>query len=209
MALNTIYMLRHIQSWLDGGKKMENVYFFDHTAGTGEAAALATSFGIVFLPVIRALQCQTVKDVSIDVINLGDLGDFTSVPVSGMGVYVGQVLPPHSALSFTTKLSTRAVRHGGHRISGIPESVNEAGKILDPTYVGQMEDYRDLLKTELVDATETWKPVVIKRVRTAVPGKTPTQYTYRLPETDGELVVGEIVNALLSLNISHQVSREV
>lgn len=208
MALNTIYQLRLIQEWGSGGKRMENVFFYDHTAGSGEAADLATAFGTAILPAIHELQNEIVKDYSIDVINLGDLSDFASVPTVGQGDYSGDALPPYAAVGYTLKVSTRAVRKGSKRFSGVPESVQVNGQVTNATYATSMEALRILLQTELVDASETWLPVVIKRVKTAVVGTVPLQYTYRLPTTDGELTIGEIVVALTSSILSHQVSRE-
>lgn len=209
MPLNTIYQVRHRQRWDAGGKFLESVYFFDHTAGAGNWADLAASFGTVYGAAVNDLQTNNVNNYSIDVINLGDLGDFGFLPQLGVGDYVAESLPPHSALNFTMKVNTRAVRKGSKRISGIPETVQNGGHIGDATYLGRMEDFRLILQTELVSAGDTWLPVVVKRVKTAVVGTVPLQYTYRLPETDAELVVGEIVVALTTSNISHQVSREV
>jgi hypothetical protein len=208
MALNSIYQLRFRQIW-DTAKEQENVFFFDHTAGSGVAIDLAQDFEATFVPLINALQTNILQNVAIDVINLGDLGDFYSTPVLGNGAFNENVLPPFASIGFTQKVNTRAVRKGSKRISGIPESVQDKGKITSGTYITAMDNLRAQLQTELINVSDTWLPVVIKRVKTAVAGTVPTQYKYRLPTTDAELVVGEVVVCLTSPNITHQTSREV
>lgn len=209
MALDSIYMVRHKQTWGSGGKPQENVYFFNHTAGTGVAADLANDFGTVIAAAVNAIQSNVVKNVSISVINLGDLGDFAEPALGGTGSFSGEVLPPFAAVGYTMKVNTRAVRKGSKRYSGIPESVQNFGVISDAGYIALQETLRLALQDEIVSAGDTWLPVVVKRVKTAIPGTTPTQYTYSLPTTDLELVLGEVVVVLTSQNITHQVSREV
>lgn len=209
MALNTIYQLRHVQRWGGTGKPLESVYFFNHTAGLGKAIDLAQDFTTIMVPLVLALQANLVENVSIDVINMGDLSDFYSTPLLGSGEYVDQALPPYVSVGFTQKLDTRAVRKGGKRISGIPESVAANGSVIEGTYITKMDNYRAQLQVAMTSVSDTWLPVVIKRVKTAVPGTVPQQYTYRLPKTDAELVVANVVTALTSPVLTHQTSREV
>jgi hypothetical protein len=51
------------------------------------------------------------------------------------------------------------------------------------------------------------KFVIVKRVKYDVPGSDPVREAYRFPETDAELVVGNVLNVLTSRKITHQVSR--
>ena len=209
MPLNTLYQLRLKQTWDTGGKPMENVFFYLHTAGESPAGNLAQSFEETVLPKITNLQTTLVKNVSIDVINLGNPADFISWPISGTGEYAAEALPPHSALNFTMKLNTRAVRKGSKRISGIPETVQIDGKITLAGYITRIEEFRAILPLEVETVNDTWLPVVPKRVKIAVPNTQPVQYTYRLPQADAELVIGEVLTATTTLNISHQVSRSL
>jgi hypothetical protein len=208
--LSTIYKLTFKQGWGGtGGKPQENVFFFEHTAGVGNAEDLATDFAASYIPAINAIQCASNVNVGLDVVNMEDLGDFTSPVVTGAGAYAVQPLPPYAAVGYTMKVNTRAVRKGSKRFSGVPETVSEGGLITDGTYRTKVDDLRLILQQELVSADNTWLPVVIKRVKEAVAGTTPTQYTYRLPVNDAELVIGEVVVVLTTDILSHQVSREV
>lgn len=209
MSLDTTYLLRLRQLWNVGGKPMENVFFYEHTAGSGDAFTLAEAFDLVMLPKINDLQWAGVQNSNIDVYNMGDPTDFISYPATGVGLQSGDSLPPHSAINFTMKLSTRAVRKGSKRFSGIPEAVQENGYILDAAYLAKMETLRLALFAELVSDLDTFLPIVVKRVKEPVVGTVPLQYTYRLPITDGELVVGEVATATTAPIVSHQVSREV
>ncbi len=206
-TLNQIYMLRFIQLWKTVHKQ-ENVFFFEHTAGSGNAFDLATSFTTVYVPAINALQGNQLQNVSLDVANMGDPADFATPVITGNGAFNEDCLPPYAAVGYTLKVNTRAVRKGSKRFSGVPESVQDDGKISSSTYRTAQEALRVILQQELVSSDDTWLPVILKRVKTAVSGTTPVQYTYRLPATDSELVVGEVVVALTSDTLSHQVSRK-
>lgn len=206
MALNTIYQLIHNQSF--DGEELANVYFFNHAVGTGTSVDLATDFETDVLPAVEALQCVQVVSRSIDVINLGDLADFYSLVIpAGHGALEGEMLPIFNAIGYTLKLDTRAVRPGSKRIAGIPEVEQVDGTITNAGYLASMESLRIILENNVVGAADTWQPVVLKRVRTAVAGTVPLKYRYRLPRTDDELVFGGVTVALTSPDIKHQVSR--
>jgi hypothetical protein len=209
MPLNTVYQLRARQTWGSGGKPLESVFFFDHTAGDGVAADLATAFGIGLGAAINALQAPIIRNYSIDVINLGDLGDFASLPWIGGGAGEGDSLPPYAAVGYTLKVNTRAVRKGSKRISGVPESVATNGVITIPGYQSLMDTLRIALQQEVVTADDTWLPVIVKRIKELIVGTVPPQYTYRLPTIGDTIILGEVVVALTSNNLTHQVSREV
>lgn len=209
MALNTIYMLRLRQLWGAAGKPQENVFFYDHTAGTGVAIDLAQTFENQILPLINAIQSDAIVNNSLTIINLGDLADFIDYPLTDGGDYSGESLPPYAAVGYTMKLSTRAVRNGSKRFSGIVESVQSNGVITDATFITKQNALKSELALELTDVADTYLPVVIKRVKEPVVGTVPLKYTYRLPTTDGELTVGEVVTVLTSVNLTHQVSREL
>lgn len=209
MALSSIYQIVFNQTYLTGGRNSQNVFFYDHTAGVGNASQLATAFAASIVAAINAIQTNVMKNVDLRIINLGNLADFANPAIVGIGSIGGATLPPHSSMSFTTKVNTRAVRHGGHRVSGVPESAQTNGVIDDDGYFASVELLRIAMQQELVSADDTWLPIVVGRVKEPVVGTVPLKYTYRLPRIDSELRIGEIVVALTTRNVGHQVSREL
>jgi len=207
MPLNTIYQVRARQTFDTNGKELETVWFFDHTAGSGTASDLAVAFGAARGDLMNAFQTELIKNYSIDVINLGDLGDFASLPWVGTGALAQDTLPPFNAVGFTMKVNTRAVRKGSKRVSGLAETDVTNGEITGTTTLANIELLRIAMAQEIVDASDTWLPIVVKRIKTAVAGTTPTQYKYRLPEPGDPLVTGEVITVLTTRNVSHQVSR--
>lgn len=206
MALNTIYQVIHKQ--LFGTTiQCENVYFYDHISGTGDASNLANDWLVTGVPLVNAMQSSGVHNVSVDVINLGDTGDFDSLPAGGDGTDVAEPMPAFNAISFTVKSDDRAVRHGGKRIVGLAEAAATINEILSAPILAAMELYRQFLEDDFVGFADTWKPVIVKRVRTPVAGTVPLKYTYRLPETDAELVTAGILQASSNVFVQHQTSR--
>lgn len=207
MALNTFYQVRDIQE-LDG-KTIENVYYFNHVDGDGDATTLAVGFEAEFLPFVLAVQVAYVQHVGISVINLGDLADFQDLPLLSNGTYSGDDhLPTFNAIGYTYKLDTRAVRGGSKRITGIAEPATTKDVITAASLLAAMESLRTAMFADMVLSADTFRPVVIGRVREEVVGTVPQQYKYRLPRTDGELVWANVRNCLTSPTITSQVSRK-
>lgn len=157
---------------------------------------------------MQNITCSVLTFDTVEAHSLGDLSDFDEQTWGDTGLNVITPLPLHSALNFTLKLDTRAVKPGSKRIACIPEAATAFNLVTDATYLGDVEDFRLFLKQTLQESSsDAWRPVVVKRVKEAVPGTTPTRYTYRLPETDEELVFGHVREVLFNSRISHQVSR--
>lgn len=206
MALNTIYQVIHKQ--LFGTTiQCQNVYFFNHVVGTGHATQLGSLFATEAVALVNAMQSSGVHNVSVDVINLGDLSDFVSLIVVGSGINVAEPMPAFNAISFTVKPNTRAVRHGGKRIVGLPEASAIIDEISSAPILDAMEAYRIFLQSNFEGDDDTWAPIIVKRIREPIVGSVPPAFTYRLPVTDGELVYGGVLVALASKFVKHQTSR--
>jgi hypothetical protein len=207
MALSSIYQL--ISKHNIDGQDLENVFFYNHASGSGDAVNLAGDWVVNILPLILALQVHAIQYSEIDVINMGTPADFEYLPDTSTGAY-GAVsnLPSFNAIGFTMKLDTRAVAKGSKRISGVPAEVCTREEVTSSGYLTNMEALRLALGTNIAGSADTWQPVVLKRVKTAVPGTTPVQYTYRLPRTDLELVYGGVREVLTSPIITSQTSRK-
>jgi len=207
MALDALYMLRHLQSQF--GQEIENVYFYNHVAGSGSSVDLALAWQANILELVQAMQVPGVLSNGLIVTNMGDLGDFTTLPLASSGSYSEvNPLPAFNAISFTMKLNTRAVRPGSKRITGIAEAATAGNEIVVAELLDAMEAFRISLQTNLVSGGDTWENVVVKRVKTAIPDTTPVQYRYRLPTIGETPVVGTVVAALDNKIVSSQVSRK-
>lgn len=205
MPLNTIYQLVHRQTAFT--EAIENVYFYNHSAGTGDATDLGNDWIDQILPLVLDIQNENMHTVGVDITNLGDLGDFDSLVATGVGISTGAMLPSFNGISFTMKPDTRAVRKGGKRIAGMSEASQTNGIIDDTALEARIETYRLALGANLVGVADTWTPVIVKRVKTAVAGTTPTKYKYALPKVDADLVYAGILSVLTTLKVAHQVSR--
>ncbi len=206
MALNSVYQVIHKQIF-GTTINCENVYYFNHVVGTGHATQLGSLFATEAVALVNAMQSSNVHNVSVDVINLGDLSDFVSLIVVGAGINEAEPMPAFNAISFTVKPNTRAVRHGGKRIVGIPENSAVVDEITSAPILAAMEAYRIFLQSNFEGDDDTWAPIIVKRVREEVPDTVPQAYTYRLPTTDAELVFGGVLVALSSKFVKHQTSR--
>lgn len=204
--LGNLYQVTHFQS-LEGGESISNVYFFDKNNPVATAEDLADSFFEELLPTILACQSSKIVTERVQVINIGVLEDFVENVYSSIeGAWVtGGCLPIHSAINFSLRPNTRSVRPGSKRLSGIPETAQEAGIVNDPDYIANLEGFRVqvALALSMGASPNVFDPVIVKRVRVGSPGS----YTYRLPETDLEYTFAYVTAALLNLHVSHQVSR--
>lgn len=206
MALADVYQLV-VKAHL-GSVNLENVFFYNRTVGSGNAGVLAAQFLTDIIPLITPLQNVGVIYDQITAFSLGDLSDFTNLVLANTGEVTGDSLPTSDALSYSLKLDTRAIRPGGKRISGIPESVQNDGQVTDATYITALNTLRDALNNALSPSGSTFVPVVVKRIKTLVSGTTPPQYTYRLPGVGDTLTLGTVVQVLSSTILGSQVSRK-
>lgn len=207
VSLDGLYALRHIQD--SNGQLIENTYFFSHAVGTGTATQLCLDFESEWLPLILALQVADLVTQGISAYNMGDYGDFASLPLLTPGTY-GDVprKPIFTAVGYSMKLNTRAVRGGSKRIAGVPSEVANEDTITSSGYLASIEALRLAFAGNIVGATDTWQPIVIKRVKTAVAGTTPVKYKYTLPVPPDDATIGQIVAVSDSNVLTSQVSRK-
>lgn len=206
VAIANLYSLDHVQSW-DGGEEFHNIYFYFDEDGIGTAEGLVGSFFEDVLPFVLDLQTNFARTERIVAYSLGDLDNYWEAIYSGVvGTFsMGDGFPMHDAVNLTLRLNTRAVRPGSKRISGIPEASATNGVFTDSGWLSNLNLLRNALKDTLDDGAtaNVFAPVVVKRVRE---GSAPN-YTYRLPETDGEAQIGYVTGVLYNARVSHQVSR--
>jgi hypothetical protein len=205
-TLSTVYQLLFKQNF--AGQDILNVFFYDHTVGSGGSADLVGMFITDVAPLINALQAAVMQNVGVEAINLGVTSDFWASTLSGTGSISSDSLPPQDAINFTFRSADRAVRKGGKRISGVPESKQVDGGIIDSGYLTAIEALREQFKTDLTLSGNTFHPIIVKRIKTAVTGTVPLQYTYRLPRPGDDLTVANVLDVLTTNLVSSQVSRK-
>ena len=207
MALDGLYQVVVKQNMF--GKNIENVFFFQEQEAGGTESDVYDAFFSQYTVAMRNLQAQALNWTEVVVTNLGDLADFGShpLPVTGLAG-AGDVLPAFNAVGYTLKLATRGIRPGSKRIAGVLEAVVLNGVITEPTYAAQVEAFRLILDDPLNGTLVDYDPVVVKRVKEAVPDTTPVQYTYRLPKIGEVPEVGLIKAAFTNPNITSQTSRK-
>jgi len=207
MALADVYQL--IVKQTIHGQDVENVFFYEAISTGGSAEDLITAFVADMSSGMRALQVFALKWVIIKAQSLGNLSDFHEEPQTSAGAFGdADVLPSFNAVSYTLHPNTRAVRPGGKRIAGIPEAASLNGEIVEPGYLAAMEAFRLLLDDNLDGTLDDYQPVIVKRIKTAVPDTVPPKFTYSLPSGSDVPVLGLVKSATVSHNVSSQVSRK-
>ena len=185
MPLNTTYQIVHVQAF--EGREILNVYFYDHIAGTGISGDLGLAFQSNIEPLVNALQCDVIENLGLEVSNLGVTTDFSTLTGVGGGNNAEEMLPPTIAISYTFKSTDRAIRPGGKRYAGVAGDFVAIDTITSAPYLAAMETLRAALAANIVSGGDTWQPVLVKRIKTAVAGTTPVRYTYRLPRVGDRL----------------------
>lgn len=201
-----MYMVKLHQ--LYGEKDMSNVFFYRASTGTGTAQELLDAFTTDVLPAVNAIQENDVIDNRLlQVQHLFDLEDFVDDSITGGGVRAGGgSMPSFVAVNYTLRLNTRAVRPGKKRFSGIGEDYVTQGVIVDATYLGFIQALKGVLGDDIVGASATYRPCVVKRI--FVPATEDTKEHYRLPEDVGELVYGDVQTVLVNTTVTTQNSRK-
>lgn len=213
MAVGDVYEVIDVQSLYE--QQVLNVYFYQQQAAfiplAGSVAqALAEEFEATVVSQIINVQSEDLAHVEVQVRNLFDPTD-TGIAVSGqIGLQssVGGTLPGFNAFGLQLNTDNAAVRPGAKRIAGLPESETGDG-IPSVAMVAALDDLADVLAAPitggLIVMDDIMFPVVVQRVRSGTAGN----YTYRLPENSGELVLGVVLEILVKLLITSQISRKV
>lgn len=215
MALNELFEVT-----LDGsmqGQDVSNVYFYRQLdtfpAGLEDlrAQSVASAFVQQHYPKVRGISSFDVSFRAIRCRSLFTPSQNHLILLTDVGLIGNsgtQSLPCFNAVSFTMKGSNPAVRPGKKRYAGIAEDFNADGilQVVAPLSTA-LNALRDALSANLLDTLTQlipWAaPVVIKRVRTGVPGA----YEYRLPANAAEAVYSTVTSADYSLGITSQISR--
>lgn len=201
MALNDVFQLTDLQR-LPSGETILNTYFYERIDPAGSAQDLVGAWIADTRPAILGVQSSALVHYLTRAISLGDVADFYELGEAGIvGLRSGPVRNEWDCFAYTLRPSTRAVRPGSKRIGGVPEGDAEYtnGVVTDSSMLILLQACRTALAAGPTGVDSDYQPVIVKRVLDGG--------SYRLPETDGELVAVPVSTVLLNTKISHQVSR--
>ena len=207
MALNNLYVLDFKQQFQQ--EDIHNIFTYE-SDGDGSAADLNDAFNTTMLPLINAIQSSNIANVSARTINLGSLSDIDEKPLSGLGALTGSdMLPLHDAVNYTLKPTTRAVRPGSKRFSGLVEVDQVDGIITASAYITSLNALRVGIDTPIAAGMSiNYATVIIKRVKYNPDPDQPLKFAYRFPHIGEVPVVASLSGVLLNLKITHQTSRK-
>lgn len=206
MTVNDIYQLNHKQTY--NGEDIENVYFYRREDVGSDHNDLIDAFIADVMPSIMALQAPQIITASIKAQSLGNLGDFGEQIVNLPGTYdPSEILPIFNAIGYTMRSANRGVRPGSKRITGIPETAQAGGIITLSVYLTRMEAARLAIDAVIGTTPAFFTPVIVKRIKTEIPGTTPVKYRYTLPGPGDDITVATFLGVFTSPVITHQVSR--
>lgn len=205
MAVGDIYMLKdkHRATW---GTEFLNTYFYIGS-GDGLALNLAQAFADEIVADIADLQQTDITHYELEALSLFDPTDFGVVAIDVDGTQTTETSAPFTAINFSLRLPTRAIKAGSKRIGPVPEDVVVNGVVTDSAYITLLQSVVADLDNQISptgEPSKTFDPVVVKRI---VEG-TPPNVSYRLPTSFGEAVYAPVIAALVNLNVSHQVTRK-
>jgi len=201
---------------LDRGQEANNIFCYYQaeefvTTDPTKAQVLAENWADQILPAILGVQPAEVLTTGLSVKNLFDASDAYELGLSETGTFTGDrdLLPTFNAYGFQLNGDNPAVKNGAKRFAGVWEDYVTDGVITGSSLTTPLDALSTALEAYvtvgLIIPDNVFEPVIIKRVRSGAPGA----YTYRLPETTGELVRSKIVVALWNAVITSQLSRKI
>lgn len=213
MAVNDVYEVIDVQRLFE--QEILNVYFYEQRAAFvplagSTAQALADEWVETVLPLILAVQATELTHIEVRVRNLFDDTDqgLAVAGVTGTQGAGGDVDSAFVAAGLQLNTDNAAVRPGAKRYAGITANSAPDG-VMDSNYIAAMNAIGDALSAPitggLIITEDIMFPVVVQRVRSGAPGN----YTYRLPESSGEATVGLIIEALVKVILTSQISRKI
>lgn len=208
VGINSIYQVIDKQLF-PTGELVENVYFYSSEDADGSAEDLSLAFNNDMLTgIIRDAQSNQFSHSIITAISLGNPADFYNrVLVGAVGGLAFDCLPAFNALNFTLRTASRAVRPGSKRIGGLPDGTDyyANGVVVAAGLLTLLEDIRTAMAGTITAAGAVYTPIIVKRIPVAADEDHGAYY--RLPTTDLELEYFPVVNALVNVRVTHQISR--
>ena len=205
MAFADAFEIRHFQTYYS--QAILNVYHVEKDIASPAAVKIGEAFEVTMLPLIRAVQINTLTHGSLAIESLSDPTDFAGRDLGGVaGTRTGDPMNSFVAWGIRLLRTTQLVRHGQKRISGCADADVTNGVIAAGTITTAMNNLLAGLVADWLDAVPVLicHQVVIKRVQYSPPGG---GVAYRLPVDAGEYLSYRPLEATLS-RVTSQVSRK-
>jgi len=185
-----------------------NVYHYRAETADTSAQDLAAAFQEDILSEIAGIQTTEVTGDRLRIITLFDFTDFYDADIEDpVRNALSTTLPRSVAMNFTLRTNVRNIGPGAKRYAGIAAANQDDNTWIGTPFLEQVEELRLALAAPLGAIIEdSYKPVIVKRVfyeatETAKAG-------HYMPRTEPELVWAYVTNVALSMDVSHQVSRD-
>lgn len=213
MAIGDIYELKVYQDYGTRVRECLNVYYFRQTGVAGDSQSVRRAFLDVLDPLIRAWQSSILRTSFLEARNLFNVTDFDAIDVTGddlLGLTVQSALPVHDTITFRLIRTTRDIRNGYKRYTGITETSVDNGQVTNTETITQLETLRVALAQAIVDPDDedaTYQLVILKRIRHE-PDEEHATVWYTLPQTIEDAVYSDPAAVLVNLFITTQNSRK-
>lgn len=185
-----IIQLSLVGSFLD--EQFQNVHFYrlDDEGTINYLEGLCTEFESTVLPLYADVMSDGASYVELRAINIFSLDEHIEsplTPATGAISAGGDDLASFVSASIKLVRGNARVRHGRKSIAGMVE-VSAQEQEWDSGFVASLQLLADgLAQTLIAGLVDNFKPVIVGRVKTAVLGTVPLQYTYRLPTSQAEM----------------------
>lgn len=205
-----MYELKHRMTQF--GENILNIYQAERANSGEDAQTVADSYANDILPVIRLLQPDSVANIDLDVKNLDNPTDFHVQSLSSAaGLRSGLELASFNAAEIRFPRLRTDMRNGFKRFVGLLET-DVANQDIQAPALALIQDIADAIVadwTSSIDSHVVAHYVIIKRVCTVIVPEGDPCPSYRLPETDGELVFYQPIEGAALTSTRTQVSRRV
>lgn len=150
-----------------GNNTMQNVFWYvDMSSGTGSAIGVWNAFDSDIMPILAPRQHSNVNYDSLTVIPVFDDGlEYTAVPSTTAGTQVGTPLPAFMVASIRLARSSRELRSGWKRFSGITEDIVSSPGFTT-TYMTGLQTLADALAGDIDNAGPTYRPHIVRKPMT-------------------------------------------
>lgn len=209
MGISDIYQV--IDKQVFGTTSVNNIYQVERDNAAITASVIAEAFEDRVITPLLPLQDGALSHTVIEVQNLGDPTDFaTRIPAPNVGTRVGEPFASFVAAAIQFNRTRTDIKNGQKRFVVGVETDADGNNWL-AAFVTSMETVRDpilaLWFTDALPAAPVCNFIVVKRICTVQPPPDPC-LSFRLPETDAELLFYNPTTGIVRSVIRSQVSRK-